>query len=980
MFASEHRPVIFVCFANDHNDRTRYLRDLAQEEKQLTEILDKAQQDGLCKLIVRARVTAEELFRVFQSRENRNNIAVFHFAGHANGYQLFLETIEGNVQVADAAGLAAFLGQQRALQLVFLNGCSTAPQVQGLLDANVSAVLATSQAIADEVATEFATHFYASLAGGASMDAAYHDAKAAIATTRGATLRKGHSSDVSKDSDLWPWQLHVRDGAEIVLQWNLPDEADNPLFGLPPLPSVQLPMSPYPHLRWYEREHAEVFFGRGYQIREIYNCISSIGTSPIILLYGQSGVGKSSLLEAGLLPRLNGIHTVWYLRRDQTQGLLNTLQRRLVVGNDYGSLQQSWLEQERKTAKPLTVILDQIEEIWTRPNRDRPGEMEEFCDTLETIINDKSARPAGKIVLCFRKEWLLEVEEPLKHRKLRHTRIPLDRLDRRAIVEAVVGVMRSERLKNHYGLAIEEGLPETIAETLLADPESPIAPTLQILLAEMWERAIEANQEHPFFSKALYIKLKQEGLLLGDFLDQQLARLEKTQPETSQSGLALDLLAFHTTGRGTAEERTSPETHQAYHHREDVLPELIQFLKDTYLLVDAGEHHAPTTENHGGTRLAHDTLAPLVRERFRGSVRPGQRARRILEARAGESSGVKKGIPLNAADLQTIEQGRSGMRAWTNDELRLIESSRLARKNRRFRLSLQIGSAVTLAVFAAVLAWLNEKELVWDHVPSIILASLDLYNIIEPQVIELPRGKFLMGSRENDDKANQHEKPRHKVEISKPFAMGKYEITVDEYLNFALATGRRLPLGVDEAALGLARRPVTNVTWNDAVDYASWLSRKTGKKYRLPTEAEWEYAARAGTNYSRFWGDDPDEACQYANVADNRYDRIFNDRRHSCDDSYPSIAPTGAFYPNPFDLHDMLGNVWEWVSDCWHDNYEGAPSDGSNWDSDTGECKRRVARGGSYVNGVSKIRVTYRGKFKVKEAREIYLGFRIARD
>jgi hypothetical protein len=163
------RPVIFVAFANDRADGSKYLRNLQEEKRRLSEALGNA--EALCEYVEVTNATAKEIFERFQ--KYRDRIAIFHFGGHANSYQLLLETADGMVEPAYSDGLAAFLGQQKGLQLVFLNGCSTRLQARRLLESNVSAVITTSRDIEDKVAMEFAAWFYRSLASGASIDKAF---------------------------------------------------------------------------------------------------------------------------------------------------------------------------------------------------------------------------------------------------------------------------------------------------------------------------------------------------------------------------------------------------------------------------------------------------------------------------------------------------------------------------------------------------------------------------------------------------------------------------------------------------------------------------------------------------------------------------------------------------------------------------------------------------------------------------------------
>ena len=168
------------------------------------------------------------------------------------------------------------------------------------------------------------------------------------------------------------------------------------------------------------------------------------------------------------------------------------------------------------------------------------------------------------------------------------------------------------------------------------------------------------------------------------------------------------------------------------------------------------------------------------------------------------------------------------------------------------------------------------------------------------------------------------------------------------------------------------------VSWNDARAYAQWLSRKTGKRYRLPTEAEWEYAARAGTTTSRYWGDDPAQACRYANVADqSRLQTWGFGQKHDCTDGHYFTAPAGGHAPNRFGLYDMIGNVWEWTEDCWNASYAGAPVDGSAWLA--GDCAQRVERGGSWSTVPRFARSGARHKNSA-DYRDNLTGFRVGRN
>ena len=237
-----------------------------------------------------------------------------------------------------------------------------------------------------------------------------------------------------------------------------------------------------------------------------------------------------------------------------------------------------------------------------------------------------------------------------------------------------------------------------------------------------------------------------------------------------------------------------------------------------------------------------------------------------------------------------------------------------------------------------------------------------------PEMVVIPAGRFRMGdlagARDND------EKPVHEVVIARPFAVSKYEVTFEDYDKFTY------PNKVDDEGWGRGRRPIINISWDDAMEYAAWLSAQTGNRYRLPTEAEWEYAARAGSNTKYHFGNNEAQLCQYGNHADTSTD--YEWRNTACSDGVgKGTAEVGRYRPNAFGLYDMHGNVHEWVQDCWNKSYAGAPRDGNAWTS--GDCSQRVIRGGSWSLLPGSLRSAYRTGYS-RSARPSLLGFRLAQD
>jgi len=234
-----------------------------------------------------------------------------------------------------------------------------------------------------------------------------------------------------------------------------------------------------------------------------------------------------------------------------------------------------------------------------------------------------------------------------------------------------------------------------------------------------------------------------------------------------------------------------------------------------------------------------------------------------------------------------------------------------------------------------------------------------------PEMVKLPPGSFEMGAVNGDGEPDEF--PVRSVAISKPFALSRHEITFEEFLKSSKATGQRPP---NDKRWGKGKRPVIQVSWKQAQQYVEWLSEQTGHRYRLPSEAEWEYAARAGS--SSFF--------HFGNVASTEFanfDPSTSFNGSSSGHFFGKTQEVGTYPANGYDLHDMHGNVAEWVQDCYNESYDGAPSDQRAWES--GNCSERVIRGGSYLISPKDMRSASRSKFSTS-GRYSFVGFRVARD
>ena len=274
-----------------------------------------------------------------------------------------------------------------------------------------------------------------------------------------------------------------------------------------------------------------------------------------------------------------------------------------------------------------------------------------------------------------------------------------------------------------------------------------------------------------------------------------------------------------------------------------------------------------------------------------------------------------------------------------------------------------------------------------------------------PEMQVIPAGTFVMGAPAGQlerlpwqDEISRlritRESPEVEITLARPYALGRFEVTRDQFAEFVAATGHETQphclvwAGEWDASEnhrswrdpGIPQRsdhPVVCVSKHDAEAYAGWLTELTGRRYTLPTEAQWEYAARAGGATDYPWGAQGADACTYGNIADATLGAVYPDRPHqACDDSYLYTAPVGMHAPNDWQLYDMVGNVWEWVADCWTPDHSTQAGDGSA--VTRGECGQSPLRGGAYGTGHLFTRSAVRGGPDPDTMRQSWIGFRVA--
>ena len=794
-------------------------------------------------------------------------------------------------------------------------------------------------------------------------------------TNPDSSLAGGINSYQSPDDFRQQFERHLRDRLDKLLEAQ-PAVDKGQSQSATALPPIWL-ASPYPGLAAFTPDQAPIFFGRGAEIDQLLQQFTDPKVR-FVAVVGVSGSGKSSLVMAGLLPRVRtGIigNSLWadlvikpgarggnphlalafeikaeLTISDQTE---KEIARAIQADPGIALKHLANLLTQRKPATELLLVIDQFEELFTQTMTD---DRKAFIALLDSVV----AHPGMRVIITLRADFYSRaIEEPTLARLLRRDRgtFPLDAPDQIAIGQMIV------RPAEAAGVELEEGL----VQSLLYDAgEGPGAmPMIAFTLHQLYREQGASK----YLGKAAYntlggvkgaVQTRAESVLQGLSVnhDWVLPRLFAHLVEVNEQEIATRRRAPQSLLRGD-------------------LKSVADALTEARLLVTGrGEEDQPTLE------IAHETVLTGW-ERLHQWIRAHAellRARRDLERAADEWD--KSG--RHRSGLRT---GRLLQRYFSAAEPRSVTAIAFLKACERHRNMLRLGYGALGLLAVAVLGILyhvNDSDYPPALAAKAMFVQLNVWPVDTPEMVKISAGEFEMGDLSGEGQTN--EQPVRTVRFANPFEIGKYEVTFDEYDLFAAATGRDKP---NDEGWGRNRRPVINVSWEDALAYAQWLSERTGENYRLPSEAEWEYAARAGTGTARYWPDrndaETDPACAYANVFDtknrSRLESTYNITWESfdCSDEFPFTAPVGQFAPNDWQLHDMLGNVWEWNRDCYIDSYEGAPTDGSPREANDGsECSRRVLRGGSWLDVPLGVRSAARF-WGTPVVRNNDIGFRLAR-
>jgi formylglycine-generating enzyme required for sulfatase activity len=790
----------------------------------------------------------------------------------------------------------------------------------------------------------------------------------------------------------------------------------------PNLFAVVRPKSPYPGLRPFEVEEWSIFFGRERMIDET---IERLGANRMVMIHGSSGSGKSSLVRAGVLPKLARQHLragaawqtcsirpsggpLWNLAKEfaRLEGDANDLDRvRQIMGqfNRQGAtLSVVAGSLKSLNGQRLCILVDQFEELFRFAKDTSREEAELFVDLLvrnDTRVSESDGGAnkfpnkvaAVHVIVTMRSEFLGECAQfDGLAEAINRTQYLVPPMDHDGLLRAI------RRPAPLYGGEVSLEL----AERLVADVEGreDELPLIQHGLMYMWNAAVaKAQPGEKIVLEAT--ALEAAGRLVGTLSDHAdtVVDAAASDPERRYAveRLFRALTDWNVEGRAIRRPQAFRDLVAVTDIGEDKLRKIIDALRRDGVSFLTPYSEQPITErtpidiSHEALIRCWNRLADPRDGWLRREFDDGLIWRSLLiEAKGFEADKHRILSPATTKERWHWWQERRLNGAWAeryggNFALvgELMSTSR--RSARRKRLIQQTAVGMLLLTSFAGVAYAVETnrvrlELLADIYLRHTILSLENERALKPKdqfrectrcpdMVVVPGGTFDMGSTPNTESiADDDEFPRHRVNITERFAVSKFEVTFENWdACYELGGCRIRP---DDYGWGRGSRPVIGVNWDDAQQYVDWLSNQSGKVYRLLSEAEWEYAARAGTTTAYFWGDDiKRDGKAMADCSD--CGSLWDNKQ---------TAPVGSFPPNEFGLYDMLGNVWEWVEDCYHDSYDGAPENNSAWIDSDRDCDQRVIRGGSWGDPPQSLRSAARAGGPIGN-RHNALGFRVSR-
>jgi formylglycine-generating enzyme required for sulfatase activity len=758
---------------------------------------------------------------------------------------------------------------------------------------------------------------------------------------------------------------------------------------------------PYRGLEAMTEANSDFFFGREHETVEVINALAS-ERGKLALLLGNSGVGKSSLAQAGVLTSLlrqrwpdhfehavpwptafdRSRHWCFVTLRPGTEPVRAIVEpfirvwqfdatdprredrlRQWTDGLMSGraslrGLLDATQDRLRELGQPhppaFFLYIDQGEELYVRAEKEQ---RRRFSEIVATGLSDGRLR----VLMSLRADFFGELQKDASlfgaHRQINVP--PLREAALHRVVSQPAALLSARFQTDTLATDIARRTAEESAE------DAGALPLLSYLLDDMWSEMVRRGDG--------VLRLPLQTIDLGRVLVERANKFIAERPAAEDA-----LRRILTLKLATVRENGEPTRRRALHS---------ELTHDEWRLVSELADHpyrllVTATSDSGETyaEVAHEAIFRrweklrdwMASERefliWKSTLESIRRAYDNTPAGA-KTGAVLMGLPLSqardwlakrAADIPPADRA-------------YIVLSRNTALRRMVRARALVG-VLALAVVAALAGWRYDQKVkeVSYWITDVNVLSTTAERALKPgspikectscpEMVVVPAGKFLMGSAKDERDRGDDEEPQHEVTLAQPFAVSKFEVTFEEW--DACVDHGDCARNISPSGWGRGRQPVMNVSWDDAKRYVEWLSRITGKMYRLLSESEWEYVARAGTTSTYSFDGDESVLADFA-----WYELNSNDRPH----------PVGEKKPNAFGLYDIHGNVWEWVEDCWHDNYlNDPPTDGSAWITG-GDCTRRVVRGGSWNYVPSALRSANRSADS-PGVRSLNLGFRVAR-